>query len=103
MRLVGGTRESEGRVELFYDGSWGTVCDDSWDLNDAQVVCRMLGYPGAEQALGLAAFGQGQGNIVLDDVSCQGEEKSLVECSHPGFLVENCGHSEDAGVKCLGE
>ena len=98
-----GTRESEGRVEIYYEGSWGTVCDDSWDLNDAQVVCRMLGYSGAEEALPSAAFGQGQGNIVLDDVSCQGEENNLAECSHPPFLEHNCGHAEDAGVKCTGE
>ena len=95
-----GSSDTEGRVEVYYDGAWGTVCDDSWDINDAQVVCRMLGYPGAERALQAAAFGQGQGSIVLDDVDCQGAENSLEECGHRPFLEHNCGHSEDAGVEC---
>ena len=100
---MGGSSDREGRVEVYYDGSWGTVCDDSWDISDAEVVCRMLGFPGAEQAPGSAAFGQGEGNIVLDDVACQGDETNLGECSHPGYLVENCAHYEDAGVRCAGQ
>ena len=63
----------------------------------------MLGYPGADAAVQSAAFGEGQGNIVLDDVECQGDEDNLSECFHQGFLLENCGHSEDAGVRCVGE
>ena len=103
MRLAGGSSEREGRVEVYYDGAWGTVCDDWWDINDAAVVCRMLGFPGAEEAVGSATFGQGEGRIVLDDVECQGDENSLAECSHPQFLDNNCGHAEDAGVRCTGE
>ena len=100
---MGGSSDREGRVEVFYNGEWGTVCDDSWGINDAKVVCRMLGFPAAEQAVASAAFGEGTGNTVLDNVECQGDEDSLAECSHPGYLVENCGHWEDAGVKCLGK
>ena len=103
VRLVDGSNEWEGRVEVYYNGSWGTVCDDSWDIDDAQVVCRMLGYPGVVEAMSSAAFGQGEGEIILDDVVCQGSESSLAECSHSGYLVDNCGHNEDAGVRCLGE
>ena len=98
---MGGTSDSEGRVEVWYNGEWGTVCHDGWDTNDASVVCRSLGFAGALEAVSSAAFDQGTGTIVLDDVNCFGNESSLFECSNPGLGVNNCAHSEDAGVRCL--
>ena len=59
VRLTGGSGPHEGRVEVFYNNTWGTVCDDYWGKEDADVVCRELGYPGAISALGRAAFGRG--------------------------------------------
>ena len=103
MRLVGGNWNGEGRVEILHNGVWGTVCDDSWDINDARVVCRELGYPDAVSAPRYARFGQGSGRIWLDDVSCSGNESSIVDCEHRGWGVENCGHSEDASVICSSE
>ena len=100
MRLVGGKWKGEGRVEIFFDGTWGTVCDDGWDLNDARVICRELGYPGAVSAPHSAGFGAGNGTIWLDDVRCRGSESSITECFHRGWKVHNCRHSEDASVIC---
>ena len=91
---------SSGRVEVLFNGTWGTICDNSWDLQDANIVCNELGYDGALSASGDAAFGQGTGQIWLDNVKCVGNETMIAQCSHGGWGVHNCGHHEDASVVC---
>ena len=103
VRLADGSSDNEGRVEVYYNGTWGTVCDDEWDTLDADVVCRMLGFYRSESAFPGAKYGEGTGNILLDDVRCQGSEADLLTCEHRGLLTHNCGHGEDAGVLCVGE
>ena len=100
IRLVNGAVPSEGRVEIYIRGEWGTVCDDGWDPDDANVVCQQLGYPAATGAFLFAAFGQGTGPIWLDEVACTGTETNLTQCGHNGFGIEDCSHFEDAGVAC---
>ncbi|XP_015272483.1 PREDICTED: galectin-3-binding protein [Gekko japonicus] len=101
VRLVDGSSFSEGRVEIYYAGQWGTICDDNWDMADADVVCRSLGFTGATEVKTSAAFGEGSGPILLDDVNCLGTETSLTQCSSGGWFNNNCGHGEDAGVVCI--
>ncbi|XP_056023112.1 scavenger receptor cysteine-rich type 1 protein M130-like [Ostrea edulis] len=100
VRLVGGSTSREGRVEILNSGAWGTVCDDNWDSADAKVVCRMLGYTGSYTAFGSAHYGLGSGQIWLDDVACSGSETSILLCSSRSLGSHDCGHSEDASVKC---
>ncbi len=102
IRLEDGSNEYEGRVEVCLHGRWGTVCDDSWDSREAQVVCRELGY--TENGLPWAAFGanfgEGSGLIFLDNVDCVGTEETLLDCRAAEIGNHNCRSSEDAGVFC---
>ena len=100
VRLMGGTSWA-GRVEVFYDGQWGTVCDDAWDINDANVVCRQVGFPQlATNAWSGAYYGQGSGPIWIDDVACSGSESHIYDCRHRGWGNNDCTHSRDASLQC---
>ena len=108
LRLVGGEVGHEGRLEIYHDGQWGTVCDDYWTDNDSEIACRQLGYPGTESNTGRflgAHFGQGSGPIWLDNVGCRGHESRLIDCPRHSegqdIGSHNCTHEEDVGIRCL--
>ncbi|XP_051676015.2 neurotrypsin isoform X2 [Oryctolagus cuniculus] len=100
IRLVDGENKKEGRVEVFINGQWGTICDDGWTDKDATVICRQLGYKGPARARTMAYFGEGKGPIHVDNVKCTGSERSLADCIKQDIGKHNCRHSEDAGVIC---
>ena len=87
-------------MEVYYNGQWGTVCDDGWDLNDAQVVCRELNFGTAIAARYNAYYGQGIGPIWLDDLKCTGVELTIKNCAHTQWGIHNCKHRDDAGIQC---
>ena len=102
VRLVGGLTAAEGRVEVNYGGTWGTVCNDSyWGLNDAMVVCRMLGYSSVLAAH--VKYGEGSGTVWMSNLACSGSESNIRECPHIGWGETSCSHSQDAGVTCGSE
>lgn len=96
-------------MEVFYNNIWGTICDDSWDMQDAEVVCRQLGFESALEAVSNAYFGPGNDTmpIWMDDVDCYGNEVTITECLYLGLEngpeEHNCVHREDAGVRCYSE
>ena len=100
VRLVNGSTQYEGRVEVYYNGVWGTVCDDGWDFNDAQVVCRQLGYGPPITTRYRAYYGQGSGQYSLYNLYCYGGEFSIRGCFHVELGMYDCEHNRDAGVEC---
>ena len=108
IQLANGGRTSNtyfGRVEVFLDGLWGTICGYSWNLTESSVVCRQLGFPFAKP-VNAGYYGPGRGRIWLFNVSCSGEEDKLRECSHHQVQgpLQNCNHHDDIGVMCyMGE
>ena len=90
-------------MEVYHNGTWGTVCDNGWDLKDAQVVCKELDLGNATAARYNAFYRRGSGQIWLQDLRCLGNESTVEDCSHGGWgNTFICDHYEDAGVKCNG-
>ncbi|XP_041032964.1 deleted in malignant brain tumors 1 protein-like [Carcharodon carcharias] len=102
IRLVNGTDTCSGRVEVYRNSTWGTVCDDGWDVNAASVVCRVLNCGMALSVQTGVNYGEGTGDIWLSDLKCLGNESALDQCSGSPIVVNNCTHSQDAGVTCSG-
>ena len=109
VRLGGGSSPNEGYIEaLGSNGQWGGVCDDLFDKKDANVVCRMLGYPSVDEFFSnyLAPsdhkFGKDPsgGRFVLDNLQCNGSESSIFDCPNHGEWRHDCEASEIAGVRC---
>ncbi|XP_064629569.1 neurotrypsin-like [Lineus longissimus] len=100
IRLTGGNANYKGSVEVKYLGEWGTICDDVWDIKDAKVVCKQLGFSDAKKAVGGAQFGKGVDNIFLDEVECVGDETSIENCPHLPWRSHDCRSHEVAGVIC---
>ena len=103
LRLVGGATPREGRIEVYNASSmtWGTVCDDLWNENNAKVVCRHLGFNdpiGSDNST--KRFGAGTGDIGLSNVDCDGVENSLLDCRAQRWSHSNCVHTDDVGVVC---
>ncbi|MBX7195080.1 MAG: scavenger receptor cysteine-rich domain-containing protein [Sandaracinaceae bacterium] len=92
-------RTSSGFLEVYYSGEWRPVCDDSFDMADANVACRMMGYSGAE-TFTTSVTGTNE-SFWLDDLGCTGTESSLADCTHSGWGVENCGSTECVQVVCF--
>ena len=94
-----------GRVEIkAFDYDWGGICDDGFNLEEAHVICREAGYQlGAEEALVGSQFGKGTGAILLDELDCNGNETSILECSFDPWTINNCNDNEWVGVSCIAD
>ena len=96
-----GPNSNSGRVEVLYNGEWGTVCSDDFDQNDAAVVCRQAGY-GPPAHYWIDPSHRRHGRIWLDDLRCDGTEDTLSECHSSMWGDTNCDHTQDIFVECVG-
>ena len=98
---MGGSSYVEGRVEILYNGVWGTICSDGWNFINGMITCRSLGF--TSFYVTSFQYGPGNGPIWLDNVMCDGSESSLGRCSHRGInITQNCTHAKDVGIRCRG-
>ncbi|XP_066176399.1 LOW QUALITY PROTEIN: scavenger receptor cysteine-rich type 1 protein M130-like [Sylvia atricapilla] len=104
LRLAGGDSLCAGRVEVKLRGQWGSVGDDSWDMEDAEVVCQQLGCGSAAGAYSaVESFGVGDGPVSLAIVDCDGDEGTLWDCEIRGWGPYNGSiHEYDTAVVCQG-
>ena len=103
IRLQGSSVPNAGRIEVLYAGVWGAISGDNWDMNDAIVVCRQLGYPaGAEAALKTVVYGLVKGPVWLTNLQCTGSESNVMRCAHDviGSKTELHKPYPVAGVIC---
>ena len=102
VRLSGSSLKYVGRVEICIETTWTSLCDRSWDFNDAQVVCRELGYSPYGAVPTYNCYTEGQLSFGITYINCSGSEEHLLNCSHSKALLHNCNSHDDAGVVCQG-
>ena len=102
VRLVGGSHLREGIVQVYFNDTWGSVCDQMWDKKDADVACRMLGYTGSSEGKNGAVYGKGSDTLWLSNLQCAGNENSLFSCVHDGLRNHTCAGGKEATASCLG-
>ncbi|RDD35931.1 Scavenger receptor cysteine-rich domain superfamily protein, partial [Trichoplax sp. H2] len=100
IRLVNGYKPNAGRLEVFYNNQWGSVCHREFGIEDARVVCRQLGYTNVSSYYCCSYFGYGNGPIWLSNVNCTGSESSLSACSYTGWNNTGCQRYDEAGIEC---
>lgn len=100
IRLAGGNTSNEGRVEIYHEKRWGSVCSHEFDDTDGNVVCQQLGYAKFRRHF---MGNRGTGKIWLDDVNCSKSHVQLSDCGSRGWGVTDCHHDDDVSVICEGK
>ncbi|XP_071954210.1 kremen protein 2-like [Antedon mediterranea] len=109
VRLRDGHTPYEGRVEVFRNGTWDSICNRGWDLKDAEVVCRQLGYWRGAMFIKIGKNGKSRSKYMLSNLACTGLESTVQDCNHRNVLTgndysaveeEECAAGLAAGVTC---
>ncbi|XP_076080008.1 adhesion G protein-coupled receptor B2-like [Mytilus galloprovincialis] len=103
LRLVGSNGPRGGRLEVYYNHQWGTVCHDNFDVVSARVACRQLMYSTNEVEIYTAGGASSNTKIWMDEVRCNGDYLRLEDCRRNSWGSNDCSHSDNIGIKCLGK
>ena len=103
VRLAGGRGMHEGRLEIYFQEEWGTVCQQKgWNYGKLpQTVCKQIGLSGGTSSLTME-YGAGTGRIWLEGVRCNGDETRIDSCNSSAWGAVKCDHSMDIGIRCDG-
>lgn len=96
--LVGGTTYASGLIEVYHNGTWGTICRNGFGMDEANIACRQLGFMRANSID--YSYAPGFGTIWLDNITCIGDKPSLIDCYHRPWGSHSCSHNQDTGVNC---
>ena len=102
---MGGSTESEGRLEIYFEDRWGSVCENGWGSRSAEVVCRELGFARpvrTTKGSDYTYIGSDSSPVWLDEVQCNGDEKKVINCPHGPLGTHICTHEHDIGIICTG-
>ncbi|XP_052821548.1 deleted in malignant brain tumors 1 protein [Octopus bimaculoides] len=94
-----GLNTIKGRVEIFHNNSWGSICDDGFDNTNAYVVCKSLNYKSGK-ILPAESYEVAKGKIWMDDVRCVGNEKTIFDCQYSPLGTHDCTHKQDVMISC---
>ncbi|XP_022111374.1 scavenger receptor cysteine-rich domain superfamily protein-like [Acanthaster planci] len=101
VHLVNAISSNEGRVEVFLNGSWRMVCGDGWDIQDATVICRELGFGEALSTIATIDRGVKREVLAAFNLRCAGDEKAVIDCRYDA--TSDCSLEEVAEVRCASE
>ena len=104
VRLTGGALDNEGRLEVFFDGEWGSVCNRNWGRWSGSVACKDLGYESLVKVTGTSQYNNAENiPIWLNGVQCAKNDRRIRDCAHEPVGYQPCSHDEDVGLICSGK
>ncbi|XP_069503613.1 scavenger receptor cysteine-rich type 1 protein M130-like [Ambystoma mexicanum] len=99
VRLSGGSNPCSGFVQVLHNDRWGYVCESNWNKKNTHVICKEIGCGDAAEAP-KDTIREAEGTFWLDEVTCTGQESSLLECEHDGFGNHKCVPQQEVSVTC---
>ncbi len=105
IRLMGGASSNEGRLEIYYGGRWGSICENGWGAMTAEVVCTELGFNRPVRTTSGSQYtytGSEGVPVWLEEVQCEGNEEHVKDCPHGPLGTHLCTHEHDVGITCTG-